>query len=199
MPSTRLEAFSDGVLAIIITIMVLELHPPEGASWQDLVHTSGLSLLTYVVSFAYVGIYWVNHHHLFQLVEKIDGKVLWANLFLLFWLSLFPFTTAWMDDTRLARIPVLVYGVDLLLAAAAYALLEHVLMTRHGSDSVFHQTLNRDVKTIISPVLYGVGILAALCASSLPPRAGVIIALGCYVLVALMWIVPNPRVERSLR
>lgn len=198
MSSTRLEAFSDGVLAIIITIMVLELRAPEGPTLADLVHTTGLPLLTYVVSFAYVGIYWANHHHLFQAVERIDGRVLWPNLHLLFWLSLFPFTTGWMDDSGLARIPVLVYGVNLLAAALAYALLEQVLLHRPDADSRLRRALNRDAKLIASPILYALGILAALLGDVLPDHLGVIIALGCYVAVALIWIVPDRRVERSL-
>lgn len=178
--------------------MVLELHEPEGSSLGDLVHTAGLPLLTYLISFAYIGIYWTNHHHLFQVVERIDGRVLWTNLHLLFWLSLFPFTTGWMDDTRLSRIPVLVYGVNLLVAALAYALLERVLLRGHDPDSRLRRALGRDIKVAISPILYAVGILAALLDGILPAHVGVVIALGCYVGVALMWIVPDPRMERSV-
>ncbi|MFZ2623967.1 MAG: TMEM175 family protein [Propionibacterium sp.] len=198
MKSTRLEAFSDGVLAIIITIMVLELHAPEGSSFEDLVHTAGLPLLTYVISFAYIGIYWTNHHHLFQVVERVDGRVLWTNLHLLFWLSLFPFTTGWMDDTGLSRVPVLVYGVNLLVAALAYALLERVLLRSHDPDSRLRRAVGHDTKAVASPILYAIGILAALLGDLLPAHLGVLIALGCYVGVALMWIVPDRRLERTL-
>src|SRR5690349_1465390 len=135
MRTSRLEAFSDGVLAIIITIMVLELKVPSGHDLTDLIHTSGVGLLTYLLSFIYVGIYWNNHHHMFHLVHRIRGGVLWANLTLLFALSLLPFTTAWMDDSRFARTGVVVYGLNLVGAALAYFVLQNVIIGQQGSDS----------------------------------------------------------------
>jgi uncharacterized membrane protein len=124
MSTGRLEAFSDGVLAIVITVMVLELKPPDGEDLDALLKTSGLGLLTYLLSFVYIGIYWNNHHHMFQIAGYVDGSVLWANLHLLFWLSLYPFTTAWLDESHVARLPTIVYGVNLLCAAVAYYLLQ---------------------------------------------------------------------------
>ena len=147
MRTSRLEAFSDGVLAIIITIMVLELDAPEGSTLADLRQAAGLGLLTYVLSFVYIGIYWSNHHHLFQLVDRVDGLVLWANLLLLFFLSLYPFTTAWMDQTRLEhQTPVVVYGVNLLLAAVAYSVLELAIFRANGPDSRARAALGGDTK-----------------------------------------------------
>ncbi|MDK9302727.1 TMEM175 family protein [Propionibacterium freudenreichii] len=196
MNSSRLEAFSDGVLAIIITIMVLELHTPEGDGFSDLLHSTGLGFLTYVLSFAYVGIYWTNHHHLFQLVEKVNGPVLWANLNLLFWLSLLPMTTDWMDASDLSRVPVLIYGVDLLLAAASYWLLSHTLVRSQPSESLLNQALGDDRKGFWSPILYGIGIAAAAGADYLPGHLGVGIAIAMYLLTGLLWVIPDRRVER---
>ncbi len=188
MTRSRLEAFSDGVLAIIITIMVLELHRPEGPSFEDLAATAN-GLLSYAISFVYVGIYWNNHHHLFQLVRRVDGVVLWANLHLLFWLSLLPFTTAWVDETHFARDPTMVYGSNLLMAGAAYYLLEQALkrLDPHGH---LERALGADVKGKLSVVLYLVGILAAL--------VNTWISLVVFVAVALMWLVPDRRVERTI-
>jgi uncharacterized membrane protein len=187
MPTSRLEAFSDGVLAIIITIMVLELRPPEGDTFADLAD-SGTSFLTYVLSFVYVGIYWNNHHHLFQLVRRVNGAVLWANLHLLFWLSLYPFTTGWMDDTGLAQTPVVVYGLNLLGAAIAYYLLQLTIFRAEGDTGVLREALGRDVKGKLSPVLYVAGIASTLW---------VAVALGLvfYAAVAAMWLVPDRRME----
>jgi uncharacterized membrane protein len=190
MRSTRLEAFSDGVLAIVITVMVLELKDPVGEALQDLFRTTGLGLLTYVLSFVYVGIYWTNHHHLFQLQPRVDGAVLWANLHLLFWLSLFPFTTSWLDDTRFALWPTVVYGLDLLAAAIAYYLLQRTLM-RGPEGSRIREALGRDLKGRLSPVFYLVGI--ALC--FVAPWLGMI----PFVAVAVLWLVPDRRIERYLR
>jgi uncharacterized membrane protein len=187
MPTSRLEAFSDGVLAIIITIMVLELHPPDGAELADLADSS-TSFLTYVLSFIYIGIYWNNHHHLFQLVGRIDGAVLWANLHLLFWLSLYPFTTAWMDDTELARIPVVVYGVNLLAAAIAYYVLQLAILHAEGDTSVLRAALGRDLKGKLSPVLYLLGIASTLWVD-------VWLGLAFYAAVAAMWLVPDRRMS----
>ena len=186
MRTSRLEAFSDGVLAIIITIMVLELHVPEGARLEDL-GDSATGFLTYLLSFVYIGIYWNNHHHMFQLVRKIDGTVLWANLHLLFWLSLFPFTTAWMDETELASTPLVVYGANLLAAAIAYFLLEHAIFRAEGPDGLLRQAIGRDVKGKVSPLIYVAGILTAAVAGW--P------AMILYTIVAAMWLVPDRRLE----
>ncbi|MDH2415401.1 TMEM175 family protein [Nocardioides sp. CER19] len=190
MESSRLEAFSDGVMAIIITIMVLELKRPEGNTLHDLWHDSGLSMLTYLLSFVYVGIYWNNHHHLFQVTKRVDGVVLWANLHLLFWLSLYPFTTNWMDESRLARTPTVVYGVNLIGAALAYFLMVQAIR-RLPTGSHLDEVFGNDVKGKISPLLYLVGIALAF----VEPWIGVI----PFVVVALMWLIPDRRVERWLQ
>jgi uncharacterized membrane protein len=190
MQSDRLEAFSDGVLAIIITIMVLELDVPEGTTLHDLVDTTGLSLLTYLLSFVYIGIYWNNHHHLFAVVDTVDGVVLWANLHLLLWLSLYPFTTAWMDQTDLARTPTIVYGVNLLGAAIAFTILVRCI-ERLPDGWRLREALGRDVKGKASPVLYLLGIALAY----VEPWLGVL----PFVAVAVMWLVPDRRVERYLQ
>ncbi|MBN9184773.1 MAG: DUF1211 domain-containing protein [Microbacterium sp.] len=190
MKSTRLEAFSDGVLAIVITVMVLELKPPEANGIADLFHTSGLGLLTYVLSFVYIGIYWNNHHHLFQLRPRVDGTVLWANLHLLFWLSLLPFTTSWLDDSRISRDPTIVYGLNLLAAALAYYLLQRVIM-RGPEGRKVSEALGRDLKGRISPFIY----LAGIGLSFIVPWLGLV----PYVAAAIVWLVPDRRVERYLR
>ena len=188
MSTSRLEAFSDGVLAIIITIMVLELHVPEEPTLEAL-GGSATGFLTYALSFVYVGIYWNNHHHLFQVVEAITGGVLWANLHLLFWLSLFPFTTAWMDETGFARTPVIVYGLNLLLAALAFYAIElAVFRGHHGSR--LRAALGRDLKGKLSPLMYLTGIALTFVA----PWMG----MAVYVVAALVWLVPDRRVERYL-
>ena len=161
MPTSRLEAFSDGVLAIIITVMVLELHVPGGAHAVRLAARPGLGLLTYVLSFVYIGIYWNNHHHMFQIADYVDGSVLWANLHLLFWLSLYPFTTAWLDESKVARTPTVVYGVNLLAAAIAYYLLQHRMMRVPGTGPVLRDVVGNDLKGKLSPVIYVTGILLA--------------------------------------
>ena len=189
MQSSRLEAFSDGVLAIIITIMVLELHVPEGHTLHALWEATGLGLLTYVLSFVYIGIYWNNHHHMFHVVEHVDGLVLWANLHLLFWLSLFPFTTGWMDESELAVTPTAVYGANLLMAAIAYYLLQLSIERLPGGGRL-RAALGNDVKGRVSPVLYVVGIALAFVTPWL--------AMVPFVGVALMWLVPDRRVERYL-
>ena len=198
MPTSRLEAFSDGVLAIIITIMVLELKVPEGKTLADLWHTTGSSLLTYLLSFVYVGIYWNNHHHMFQLVRQIHGGVLWANLALLFLLSLFPFTTAWVDDTKFEPTPVVVYGINLLAAAAAYFVMQAVIIRQQGPESPLRLAIGRDLKGKASPVLYLAGILCALLVDR-TGRVGAAIGEGFFIAVAIMWVVPDPRIERAIR
>jgi uncharacterized membrane protein len=192
MRTSRLEAFSDGVLAIIITIMVLELKVPKGDRLHDLVSITGPGLLSYLLSFVYVGIYWNNHHHMFHVVRRVSGGVLWANLTLLLCLSLFPFTTAWVDETHFARTPVVVYGVNFLAAALAYFILQKVIIHTEGPESALRRALGTDVKGKSSPFLYLIGIVAALTLD----RAGVVIALACYVAVAVIWIVPDRRIAR---
>lgn len=196
--TSRLEAFSDGVLAIIITIMVLELRVPEGHDLADLVHTTGVGLLTYLLTFVYVGIYWNNHHHMFHLVERVGGGVLWANLALLFCLSLFPFTTAWVDDSRFARTPVVLYGVNLLAAAVAYYVLQQVIIRRQGAGSPLRRAIGADIKGKASPALLVIGILSALTIDR-RGQVGVGIALACFVVVAIMWVVPDRRIDRVVR
>ncbi len=188
MESNRLEAFSDGVLAIIITVMVLELRGPNGPHLSDLWHNSGPSLLTYILSFVYIGIYWNNHHHLFHIAGRVTGSVMWANLHLLFWLSLFPFTTSWMDDTHLAETPTVVYGVNLLAAAIGYYLLQLTILRQPESGEALRAVLGSDLKGKVSPVLYLVGIGLAF----VQPWLGLIPYAG----VALIWLVPDRRVER---
>ena len=190
METNRLEAFSDGVLAIIITVMVLELKVPAGAHLSDLWRVSHLSLLTYLLSFIYVGIYWNNHHHLFQLCGRISGGVMWANLHLLFWLSLYPFTTSWMDDTRLATAPTIVYGVNLLGAAIAYTILQATLLAQPDTGSQLREALGADYKGKLSPVLYVAGIGLAF----VEPWLGLI----PFAAVAGIWLIPDRRVERYL-
>jgi uncharacterized membrane protein len=191
MGSNRLEAFSDGVLAIIITIMVLELQVPEGHEWADLWDDSGLGLLTYLLSFVYIGIYWNNHHHLFQICDEVDGGVLWANLLLLFSLSLYPFTTAWMDESHLAQVPVVAYGLNLLAAGVAFYVLEHMIARIPGQREKLREAFGSTVKEQASVALYVAGILLALVTE---PWVGLV----PYVAVALMWVVPDRRVERYL-
>jgi len=189
MRTSRLEAFSDGVLAIIITIMVLELHVPSGDDWQAL-GDSATGFLTYALSFVYVGIYWNNHHHMFQVVEQITGGVLWANLHLLFWLSLFPFSTAWMDESGFQRTPVIVYGLNLLCAAIAYFVVQRMIFRGPGGHRL-RDALGNDLKGKASPAMY----LAGIALSFLQPW----LAVAAFVLAALVWLVPDRRVERYLR
>lgn len=188
MRTSRLEAFSDGVLAIIITIMVLELKVPEEPTLHALAG-SATGFLTYLLSFVYVGIYWSNHHHMFQVVERVNGGVLWGNLHLLFWLSLFPFTTAWVDESSFARTPVVIYGANLLLAAIAYYSLQLAIFRVRGGAGL-REALGRDLKGKASPFLYLTGIALAF----VTPWLGVAV----FSLVAVMWLVPDRRVERYL-
>jgi len=198
VPTNRLEAFSDGVLAIIITIIVLELKVPEGHNFTDLVHTTGVGLLTYLLTFVYVGIYWNNHHHMFHLVRQVSGGVLWANLGLLFCLSLFPFTTAWVDDSRFEPTPVVIYGLNLLSAAMAYFVLQTVIIRQQGPTSLLRRAVGADIKGKVSPVLYIAGILSALFIDR-SGRVGVGLALACFVAVAIMWVVPDRRIDRVVQ
>ncbi|MGA3209819.1 MAG: TMEM175 family protein [Terriglobales bacterium] len=189
MGKGRLEAFSDGVIAIIITIMVLELKVPRGS---DLASLSPVvpTFLSYLLSFVYVGIYWNNHHHMLHAARTVNGRILWANLHLLFWLSLIPFVTNWLGENHLAPIPVAVYGCVLLMAGSAYFLLSLSLIAHHGNDSTLAIALGKDYKGRASLALYSIAILL----SSVNAR----IALGIYVLVAIMWFIPDRRIERVM-
>jgi len=194
--TSRLEAFSDGVLAIIITIMVLELKAPSGHTLASLRDDTGTPFLTYLLSFVYVGIYWNNHHHMLQLTSRVTGGVLWANLGLLFFISLFPFTTGWVDDSHFARTPVVVYGVDLMAAAVAYYLLQTVIVRAQGADSPLRRAIGRDLKGKASPAFYCTGIACAVAIDA--GRLGSWLAMACFVAVAVMWLVPDRRVERAV-
>ena len=189
MKKGRIEAFSDGVIAIIITIMVLELRAPHEASVEAL-RPLIPDLLSYVLSFAFVGIYWNNHHHLLQVIERVSGAVLWANLHLLFWLSLIPFVTAWMGETHFAALPAALYGLVLLGAAVAYFLLTRALLACHGSDSLLASALGADFKGKVSVLVYIVAVVVAFWV----PLA----ACALYVAVAVWWLVPDRRMERAL-
>jgi uncharacterized membrane protein len=189
VPKGRLEAFSDGVIAILITIMVLELHIPGGTSWHALGHELP-ALLAYVLSFVYLGIYWNNHHHMMAAVSRVSGAAMWANLHLLFWLSLVPFSTAWMSEHRFPSVPTAVYGIVLLAAAIGYYVLQMTLLRAEGEHSRLRVAIGSDVKGKISPALYCLGIGLAF--------ANRWAAVAVYVGVALMWLVPDRRVERHL-
>jgi uncharacterized membrane protein len=187
-----MEAFSDGVIAILITVMVLELKLPQGTSWLALSHALP-KVFTYVLSFVYLGIYWNNHHHMLMLTERVDGLVLWANLHLLFWLSLVPFTTDWIGEHITKgnpTAPAATYGIVLFAAGVAYFLLQQAIIRVQGSGSVLKAAIGRDLKGRLSPMLYAVAIGLAFVNSWLP--------LGLYIAVALMWLVPDRRVERTL-
>jgi uncharacterized membrane protein len=190
MSKGRMEAFSDGVLAILITIMVLNLTVPQGADLAALLPVAPI-FLSYVLSFLNLGIYWSNHHHLLQAITHVDGRVLWANLHLLFWLSLIPFTTAWMGENQFAAWPVALYGVVLLLAAVAYFILVRALISLHGRGSTLATAIGRDFKGKVSVAIYAVAILLALVNSWL--------AFGLYVVVAVIWLIPDRRIEKTLQ
>jgi TMEM175 potassium channel family protein len=185
----RMEAFSDGVIAILITIMVLELKVPHDAGLDALVPLAPV-FLSYVLSFVYLGIYWNNHHHLLQAIKNVDGRALWANLHLLFWLSLVPFVTGWTGENKFAPWPVALYGTVLLFAAIAYFILTRALIALHGRESVLATALGRDFKGKISVVIYAAAIPFAFVSSWL--------AFGIYVLVAIIWLVPDRRIEKIL-
>ena len=189
MSRNRIEAFSDGVIAIIITIMVLELRVPIGASLSALQPLTPV-FLSYILSFVLVGIYWSNHHHLFQVVERVSGGVLWANLHLLFWLSLVPFATAWMGENHFAAVPVAVYGAVLVCAAVAYFILTRALLRIHTPDSTLAIALGRDFKGKISIVIY----LAAIGLTFVRPWLGA----ALYVFVEIVWLVPDRRIEKRV-
>ena len=191
MGKNRLEAFSDGVIAIIITIMVLELRAPHGADLETLAPLLP-AFLSYVLSFVYVGIYWNNHHHLLQALEHgVSGAILWANLHLLFWLSLFPVTTAWMGENEFTPMPSAVYGFVLLMAGIAYLLLERAIIAADGPSSVLRLAVGKDWKGKLSPVFYVAAIVSTLWWQW--------VAQALYVLVALLWLIPDRRIERTLK
>jgi uncharacterized membrane protein len=189
MDKGRLEAFSDGVLAIIITIMVLEMKAPHRTDLSDLRPLVSV-FLSYVLSFVYLGIYWNNHHHMLHITERVSGTILWANLHLLFWLSLVPFVTHWMGENHFAPAPTALYGVVLLMAAIAYLVLQRTIVANQGRDSLLAVAVGKDIKGKISPMLYLVAIPVAFVRQWI---AGAI-----YVLVALIWLIPDPRIERAL-
>ncbi len=189
MTTNRLEAFNDGVLAIVITIMVLEMKAPEGASWAELKSVLP-KFVSYVLSFIYIGIYWNNHHHLFQVIEKVNGKLLWANLSLLFTLSLIPFTTAWMGENAFENNPVVLYGINLLACAIAFVILEKTAIQYEGKSSKLKIALGNKSKEIVSAVAYLLGAVASFYEP--------IIGLLCYIFVAVLWLIPDKRIEKTL-
>lgn len=189
MGKGRIEAFSDGVLAIIITIMVLELKVPHSENLQDLKPLIPV-IISYVLSFIYIGIYWNNHHHMMQIVKKVNGSILWLNMHLLFWLSLIPFATAWMGENHFSKWPVILYGFILLMAAIAYYFLAHSLISFHGKESTLAAAIGKDKKGVISVIMYITGIILAFINSWF----GFLI----YVLVAFMWFIPDKRIEKKL-
>ena len=189
MNKGRLEAFSDGVIAILITIMVLELKIPHGVDWESLRSIVPV-FLTYVLSFIYIAIYWNNHHHMLHATNRINGKILWANMHLLFWLSLVPFVTGWMGENHFAPLPTAVYGVVLLAAAIAYYILERLIIAQQGPNSKLKAAVGKDIKGKISPLIYAVAIPLAFVNQWISD--------GLYVLVALMWLIPDRRIESKL-
>ena len=191
MPKGRLEAFSDGVIAIVITIMVLEMKVPHDDTSLAGLRPLWPVFVSYVLSFVYVGIYWNNHHHMLHMTPRVTGAVLWANLHLLFWLSLVPFVTGWMGENHFARVPTALYGVVMLMAGVAYMILQRAILRALGPGSLLERALGRDLKGKAAPVLYASAVALAFVR---PWIAGAL-----YVLVALMWILPDPRIERAVR
>jgi len=189
MGKGRLEAFSDGVIAVIITIMVLELKAPHGADLSALAPLLPI-FLSYVLSFIYVGIYWNNHHHMLHAVQQVNGRAMWANLHLLFWLSLIPFTTAWVNENHFNPLPVAAYGFVLLMSGVAYYILERALIAHHGPDSVLARAMGHDVKGIASIVVYAAAIVLAFVSAW--------IAFVLYALVAALWFIPDRRIESTV-
>jgi uncharacterized membrane protein len=189
MEKGRLEAFSDGVMAIIITIMVLEIKVPHGSEFVDLIPLIPI-FLSYVLSFIYLGIYWNNHHHMMQTVKSVKGGILWANLYLLFWLSLVPFVTGWMGENHFGAKPMALYGFVLLMAAIAYYILQNQIIKSQGKDSVLAKAIGKDFKGKISPVLYVIGIALSFIK---PWLAG-----AMFILVALIWLIPDSRIEKNI-
>lgn len=190
MNKNRLEAFSDGVLAIIITIMVLEIKTPHGSSWQDIKPLLPI-VFSYLFSFVYVGIYWNNHHHLFHIVKGINGKVLWGNLHLLFWLSLLPFATAWMDENNFESLPVAFYGFILFMCGTSWKILTTIMIKFEGENSKLKQAYRNDTKSTISIAFYILGIISAFFYP--------IISLILYISVACIWFIPDKRIEKQIK
>lgn len=190
MHKGRLEAFSDGVIAILITIMVLELKIPHGADISDLAPLVPV-FISYILSFIYLGIYWNNHHHMLQISSHVNGSALWANSHLLFWLSLVPFATAWMGEHKFAPWPVALYGAVLFMCGCAYSILAQTLVRLHGRESTLAEAMGRDVKGIVSVVVYAIAIGLAF--------VNPLISYGCYIAVAMLWLIPDKRVERVLK
>ena len=190
MTKGRLEAFTDGVLAIIITIMVLELKVPHGGSFKDLEPLLPV-FGSYILSFIYIAIYWNNHHHMMQTVKQVSGSILWANMHLLFWLSIIPFVTGWMGENHFTTATVFLYGVVLLAAAMAYFILQNLIIKSHGKDSILAKALGKDLKGKVSPVLYVLGIFSAFICVWF---SGFI-----FVTVAIMWLIPDSRIEKALK
>ena len=189
MPKTRVEAFSDGVIAILITIMVLELKVPHGEDWAS-IRQPLFTVLLYVLSFVYLGIYWSNHHHMFHATQRVNGSILWANLHLLFWLSLIPFATNWMGENHFTSFPTAVYGFVLLASAVAYTILQSRIIAQHGHESVLAMAIGNDLKGKLSIALYLSGIVLAFVHP--------LIANALYTIVALIWLVPDKRIEARL-
>ena len=189
MGKGRLEAFSDGVMAIIITIMVLEMKVPHESNWTALQSLYPI-LLNYLLSFVYIAIYWNNHHHLMHVTHKINGPVMWANSHLLFWLSLMPFSSRWMGETHLSPLPTAIFGFDLFMAGVAYYILVQYLIKLHGKDSTLGRAVGSDAKGVISVIVYAAGIALAFVEPG--------VSVGLYALVAVMWLIPDKRIERRL-
>jgi len=189
MEKERLVAFSDGVIAILLTLMVFNMKPPDSAAWSSITNLVP-EFLIYLLSFVYIAIYWNNHHHMFQTVTRVNGKILWANTHLLFWLSLIPLTTTWMWQHHQSPAPVALYGVVLLMASLAYYLLQKCIVKNQGDGSLLAQAIGRDVKGKISPLLYVTAVLTALVSPHM--------SLVFYTFVALMWLIPDRRIERTI-
>ena len=189
MNKTRLEAFSDGVIAIIITIMVLELKIPHGSDWQSLLNLAP-KIISYVISFIYIAIYWNNHHHMLQTVKHVTGSILWANTHLLFWLTLVPFVTDWAGETHFAELPVAVYSAIMLMAGVAYFILSKTIIRVHGKDSLLSSAIGNDLKGIISMVGYAIGVPLAFVYS----KGTILIIIG----IAFLWLIPDRRIERKI-
>lgn len=182
-----MEAFSDGVLAIVLTIMVLELKVPHGSQWEDLFPLWPI-FLSYILSFIYIGIYWNNHHHMVHLCHRVTGSILWANINLLFWLSLIPFTTGWLGENHFEKVPSIIYGLNLLMAAISYFVLQNVIIASQGPHSVLRSAVKNDIKGKASIFIYIIAILISWYSNT--------IGVGLYVLVALIWLVPDRRIEQ---
>jgi len=188
MKTNRLEAFSDGVLAIIITIMVLQMKAPEGVTIKDLIKELP-GFISYLLSFVYIGIYWNNHHHLLQITKRVNGKMLWANLHLLFWLSLVPFATSWIGENHVEALPVSLYGFVLFMSGIAFSILKRVIISNHADDKSIIKLFNNEYKPVVTISMYFIGMFVAFYNPW--------IAIACYVLVTLVWVIPNRKIEKK--